>query len=162
MLEVGNLPDSPTRDAETRSHFALWAAMKSPLLIGTDLAALSSHDLSVLKNSFLLAFNQDAHFPKPAEPWKWGTNPDWTFDMERPAEYWAGRFTLGVLVLVLNTDDSKAGRVVYFQQVPGLDGRKRYLLTNVWTGEELGCHARGFVTVVGAHDTAAVVVGDEC
>ena len=34
MLEVGN---GALTAAETRKHFALWAAMKSPLLIGTNL-----------------------------------------------------------------------------------------------------------------------------
>lgn len=32
MLEIGN---GNVTDAEGRSHFALWAAMKAPLIIGT-------------------------------------------------------------------------------------------------------------------------------
>lgn len=38
MLEVGNGDLTP---AETRSHYALWAALKSPLLIGTPVRLLS-------------------------------------------------------------------------------------------------------------------------
>ena len=162
MLEVGNLPHSPTRDAETRSHFALWAAMKSPLLIGTDLSKLSKHDLDVLKNPYLLAFSQDDVYEKPTEPFRWGTNPDWTIDKERPAEYWAGRSKMGVMVLVLNTDDAPADKIVLFQDVPGLSGKKTYKMTDVWSGEDLGCQVQGFVASVGAHDTSVTLVGAEC
>ena len=38
MLEVGN---GALTAAETRTHFAFWAAMKSPLLIGTNVSRLS-------------------------------------------------------------------------------------------------------------------------
>lgn len=162
MLEVGNL-NSPFVEAETRSHFALWAAMKSPLLIGTDLSKLNDHDLAVLKNPFLLAFNQDPECGRPAEPFKWGTNPDWTFDKERPAEFWAGKSRLGTLVLVLNTHDEAAIRTVYFPIVPGLDADTSYRVTDVWTGMELGCIRYGVRFKIGAHDTAAIMLqDDEC
>ena len=162
MLEVGNLPPSPTRDAETRSHFALWTAMKSPLLIGTDLSKLSKHDLNVLKNPFLLAFNQDDTYERPAEPFKWGTNPDWTFDKERPAEYWAGKSKLGVMVLVLNTDEEWRQKPVFWKEVPGLKDERNYRVIDVWTGLDVGCQPGGFVAEVGPHDTAVVIVGEEC
>ncbi|KIV99752.1 uncharacterized protein PV09_08672 [Verruconis gallopava] len=162
MLEVGNLPYSPTVEAETRSHFALWAAMKSPLLIGTDLSKLSYHDLDVLKNPYLLSFNQDDTYGKPAQPYKWGTNPDWTFDAKRPAEYWAGKSKIGTLVLVLNTDDSVSNKTIDFDEIPGLDGNKSYMVTDIWTGRVLNCIVGGIVAEISAHDTAAVIVGPEC
>lgn len=40
MLEVGN---GNVTDAEGRSHFALWAAMKAPLIIGTAVGHASGH-----------------------------------------------------------------------------------------------------------------------
>ena len=65
--------------AETRAHFGLWAALKSPLLIGTPLDTVQEKDLKVLKNWEMLAFNQDPVYGKPALPYKWGINPDWTW-----------------------------------------------------------------------------------
>lgn len=63
ILEVGN---GVLTAAESVSHFSLWAAMKSPLLIG---CALSSADcqsnLTVFLNAEVLAVNQDA-LGKPA------------------------------------------------------------------------------------------------
>lgn len=85
MLEVGN----NLTHAEGRSHFALWAAMKSPLLIGADLEKLDQENIDILKNKRLLAFNQDDTYGKPATPYKWGINPDWTFNQTHPAEYWS-------------------------------------------------------------------------
>jgi hypothetical protein len=55
-LEVGN---GKLTLEEQRSHFALWCVMKSPLIIGTDVRALSPASLAVLKNKHLLAVNQD-------------------------------------------------------------------------------------------------------
>ncbi len=37
--------------AEERAHFGLWAIVKSPLLIGTDLSKISSSSLAILKNA---------------------------------------------------------------------------------------------------------------
>lgn len=44
---------------EYRSHMSLWAAMKSPLLIGCDVAKLDDDMLSILANREVIAINQD-------------------------------------------------------------------------------------------------------
>lgn len=35
--------------AQQRSHFALWALVKAPLLIGANLAAIGANSLAILK-----------------------------------------------------------------------------------------------------------------
>jgi alpha-galactosidase len=45
---------------EQRSHFALWALMKSPLLIGCDLRNLPPAMKSILQSKEVIAVNQDA------------------------------------------------------------------------------------------------------
>lgn len=57
MLEVGN---GGMTDVEYRTHFALWCLMAAPLLIGTDLTALSLATRQILTNRHLIAVNQDA------------------------------------------------------------------------------------------------------
>lgn len=47
MLEVGN--GQMTND-EYQSHFALWAALKAPLLIGCSLTGISKETLNILGN----------------------------------------------------------------------------------------------------------------
>ena len=57
MLEVGN--GKMTHD-EYQAHFSLWAALKSPLLIGCDLNKITSDTLSILGNEEVIAINQDS------------------------------------------------------------------------------------------------------
>ncbi len=46
-------------NAEEISQFSLWAISKSPLLIGSDLSKISEASLEILKNSEVIAVNQD-------------------------------------------------------------------------------------------------------
>ncbi|PWI71730.1 glycoside hydrolase family 27 protein [Purpureocillium lilacinum] len=155
MLEVGN----NLSDAEARSHFALWAAMKSPLLIGTDLDKLSQSNIDILKNKHLLAFNQDDTVGPPATPYKWGINPDWTYNSTNPAEFWAGDSKDGVLVLMLNTLGETTSKTAAWSEVPGLDA-SNHRVTDVWTGDDLGCLGE-YKADVASHDTAAILVAKE-
>ena len=56
MLEVGH---GGMSFEEYKSHFSMWAALKSPLLIGTDLRHLDAPALSILNNPAVIAVNQD-------------------------------------------------------------------------------------------------------
>ena len=56
MLEVGNGGMSTT---EYQSHFTLWAAFKSPLILGNDLSNMSPEISSIIKNKEIIAINQD-------------------------------------------------------------------------------------------------------
>lgn len=158
MLEVGN---GALTAAETRTHFAFWAAMKSPLIIGTKLSSLSAANLAILKNEYLLAFNQDASYGKPATPYKWGTNKDWTFDASHPAEYWSGSSSKGVLVLMLNTGSATQARTATWSEIPQLTG-SAYHVTDIWSGANLGCVKGGIARNLTTHDTAGFLVGAAC
>ena len=88
MLEVGRTLSAE----EDQTHFAIWCMMSSPLLIGCDLTTLRPETLNLLKNTELIALNQDqlglqAHVAK--------LSPENTYvlvkDLERsgaPAEPW--------------------------------------------------------------------------
>lgn len=159
MLEVGN---GGLTYAECRTHFALWAAMKSPLLIGAALDRLSPPLLEVLKNPYLLAFNQDKVVGGPASPYKWGTNPMWTFNASFPAEYWAGPSSHGTLVLLFNPYDDERPKFADWEEIPGLHAHKSYEVIDAWTGLSLGCHRGGVRATIGPHDTAVFLVKDGC
>ena len=161
MLEIGN---GDLTLAESRSHFAFWAAMKSPLIIGTALDSLPADHVAILANKYLLAFSQDTVYGGPAMPYKWGVNPDWTFNYTNPAEYWSGRSQEGVLVMALNTLDVNATRYIKFSEVPQLKikSREAFEVTDVWTGENLGCVTKGISKVLQSHDTMAYMVGKKC
>ena len=63
MLEVGNGDFTCDRDdasmARCRVHFSLWSIMKAPLLIGSNVTAMTPGTLSVYLNAAALAINQD-------------------------------------------------------------------------------------------------------
>ena len=60
MLEVGvNKWGNELTLEECRTHFGMWCIMNSPLLIGCDMRNLSTANLNLLKNTELIALNQD-------------------------------------------------------------------------------------------------------
>lgn len=153
MLEVGN---NGLTFPEQRSHFALWALMKSPLIIGSKLSNLSADQLSLLTNPYLLAFNQDPVYGKSAAPFKWGTNPDWSYNASFPAEYWAGESQQGMFVALLNTASTAKNKTALFSEIPGLQ-QHRYGIIDVWTGHYLGCFLHDYTTSVEPHDIAVLI-----
>ncbi|KJA23230.1 carbohydrate-binding module family 35 protein [Hypholoma sublateritium FD-334 SS-4] len=54
LLEVGN---AGLTAAEQQTHFAFWAAAKSPLFISTDLTVPAAQTLAILKNPRIIALN---------------------------------------------------------------------------------------------------------
>ncbi|KIX95875.1 uncharacterized protein Z520_08583 [Fonsecaea multimorphosa CBS 102226] len=56
MLEVGQ---GGMTDEEYKVHFSMWAALKSPLLIGADIRKLSPKTLTILNNPAVIAVSQD-------------------------------------------------------------------------------------------------------
>ena len=56
MLEVGNGGMTTT---EYRSHFSLWAVLKSPLILGNDVSNMTGDIKAILGNKEVIAINQD-------------------------------------------------------------------------------------------------------
>jgi len=54
MLEIGN---GGMTNEEEKTHFALWAIAKAPLIIGCDIDAVSQESLDILTNTRLIAVN---------------------------------------------------------------------------------------------------------
>lgn len=167
MLEIGS-PYGTLTYAESRSHFALWAAMKSPLILSADLTTLPPQYMSLVKNEYLIAFNQDQVYGGPAKPYKWGHFPDWTWNETFPAQYWAGESQQGTFVLLLNTEDGvdEDGRevegegkdmTVDFGEVPYLEANGTYHIRDAWTGDCLGKFTDNATVRVAPHDTAVLV-----
>ena len=56
MLEVGN---GGLTIEEEKTHFAMWALAKAPLIIGCDITTARQESIDILKNTDLIAVNQD-------------------------------------------------------------------------------------------------------
>src|SRR5690606_15291773 len=147
--EVGNLPTL----AENRSHFALWAMLASPLIIGTDVPAMKPEIRDVLANPRLIAINQD-RLGVPAM--RWIATPE--------LDVWAkpldgGRWA----VALLNRGDSeRTGRIdwaAFAEMKDDLKGyradfaRQAFRLTDAWTGRAAGTTAAPLERTLGPRDT---------
>ena len=64
-------------EQEQRANFALWAVLKSPLMVGTDLRALSSVALGILTAAEVIAVNQDKLGAAGDLVWKEGPLEVW-------------------------------------------------------------------------------------
>ena len=135
--------------------------MKTPLLIGTDLTTLPQQNIDLLKNPYLLAFNQDNVYGRPATPYKWGTNPDWTYNETWPVEYRVVGAKAGILVLVLNpSNKTNETKEAVWSEIPGLSNHSRQVM-DVLSGKDLRC-MQSYSADISSHDTAVILVGQEC
>ncbi|KAJ6013232.1 alpha-galactosidase/alpha-n-acetylgalactosaminidase [Penicillium herquei] len=91
MLEIGNMAMTTY---EEQTHFAFWAALKSPLIIGADLSKISNTTLAVLTNKEIIALNQDS-LGRPV------TYLD-SLSQNELFQVWAGEIEGGYVVLLFN------------------------------------------------------------
>ena len=156
MLEVGN--GNLTLE-ENRSHFAMWCALKSPLIIGTPLDGIDAAILGILSNRELIAFNQDSVYGTSARPYSHGDGSAGTVagngNSIHPPGYWVGTSVKGIHVFLLNTYNENATMSAVFAEIPGLL-LGEYLVHDMWTGRDLGTFKQRFDVQVKAHDTAAL------
>lgn len=152
MLEIG-VGDFTLEEQKT--HFAFWAALKSPLIIGADLTKISNESLAVLKNKDVIALSQDAlgraalYLPALSSEKKWQT--------------WAGPLTGGrTVVLVLNEGasnaSSKATVTIPLSKIPGVQDAKNYTIQDVWSKNILGAKNGSLALEAGKYETRVLVI----
>jgi alpha-galactosidase len=116
MLEVGNGGMTTT---EYEAHFVLWAALKSPLLIGCDLSKISNDTLRILGNEEVIAVNQDK-LGKQVKRIKQDVSPSGNKD------YWVGDLSKDTngndrfVVVLFNRDKAAADFVFSLNRDIGL------------------------------------------
>lgn len=104
MLEVGN---GGMTDAEYVTHFTMWAAVKSPLIMGNDIRILSNKSLSILTNPAILAISQDPSGSSAVRRWRYylpSGNSTTTLD---EVQMWSGNLAHGDYVVILLNAGSK-------------------------------------------------------
>jgi alpha-galactosidase len=136
--------------------------MKGPLLMGTDLTNITQEQIDILQNKYLLAFNQDPIVGKPARPYKWGINPDYTFNSTYPAMYWSGTSSNGTMVALFNPTIEAMNMSAKYSEIPQLSGNASYNVIDVWSGESMGCKGSSVDVEVAGNDTAVFLFGEPC
>ena len=126
---------------EYKAHFALWAALKSPLLIGADLRKLSPEALAILNNPAILAINQDP-LGVPATRIARNTSVPKDRYGEGETHIWSGPLAGGDQVLILlNAADADLEVTAYLEDIFVGDGpscsapqcKEDWLVHDLWS-----------------------------
>lgn len=127
MLEIGN---GKLTEAEERAHFGLWAICKSPLLLGTDLTKISDSSLVIVKNTDVIAINQDS-LGRAASTFT--PSGEAAPNNGKLHPYWSGSLSDGFVIALIGVDG--AGTLsVSFADVPDL-GAGTYSWTELYSGK---------------------------
>jgi len=158
ILEVGN---GALTYEESKSHFTAWALMKSPLLIGTDLATATEATLEILTSPEIIAINQDPVVGASISPFRWGINPDWVSNNTHPAQYWSGESQNGTVFMLLNTLDEPADMFFRLTESPWIRAGRQYSVRDLWTHTDNGTAVRNLtVHAVPPHGVVALLLQD--
>ncbi|KAJ7767257.1 glycoside hydrolase family 27 protein [Mycena metata] len=158
MLEVGN---GDLTFEEAKAHFTVWSFLKSPLLIGTHLADATPETLEILKNTEVIAINQDPVVGTAVTPFRWGINPDWTANASFPAQYWSGESQNGTVFMLLNTLDEPADMFFNLTESPWIRAGRQYSVRDLWTHSDNGTAVRNLtVANVPPHGVVALLLRD--
>ncbi|KAJ7794855.1 glycoside hydrolase family 27 protein [Mycena olivaceomarginata] len=155
MLEVGN---GDLTYEEAKAHFTVWSFLKSPLLI---LADASAATLEILKNTEIIAINQDPVVGTAVTPFRWGLNPDWTANASFPAQYWSGESQNGTVVMLLNVLDEPADMFFNLTESPWIRAGRQYSVRDLWSHTDNGTAVRNIsVKGVPPHGVVALLLRD--
>lgn len=134
-------------DIEYRTHFAMWAIMNSPLMIGCDIRNMSDFTKEVLTNKDIIAINQD---PEGRGAYVIDSF-DWTAEyvkiLIKPLTN--GEFA----ICMVNFSDAKARGSFAFWDM-GLPASSGYgfELYDCWEHKSLGKHFERFTADIESHD----------
>ena len=123
-IEVGNGNDGGLTPAERQTQLSLWALGAAPLILGVDLTHLDPRDLTYLKNTAVLAVDQDAIAARRVLH----TSRRQVFAKLEPN---------GDAIVGLFNTGERAEKIAVSASRVGLPARKPdYWTTNLWTGKE--------------------------
>jgi alpha-galactosidase len=135
-VEVGNGSNDGLTVPERQTQLSLWAMADSQLILGTDLTNLDATDEALLKNSAVIAVDQDTI---PAARVVNSGNEQVFSKREADGSYY---------VAVFNTNTSSSQTFGVSLPALGLTGSAT--ATDLWTGASLGTVSGTFTTTVAA------------
>ena len=136
--------------AEYRTHFALWAMLNSPLIIGCDLRTADDFTKDLLQNKDLISINQDVEartcFKIDCE-----SSPE-TFALVRPLS--GGRYAIGLFNF--NEKELRAPVSFWDMGLSSSAGQKLSLYDCFMHGDA-GTFSDSFCVKLGAHDCSVYI-----
>ncbi|KAL7906729.1 glycoside hydrolase family 27 protein [Trichoderma velutinum] len=145
MLEVGH---GGMTEEEYKAHFSMWAALKSPLLLGNDLRKLTASSLAIINNPAIIALNQD---PRGRAIQRISRDLDVPKDRHGVGEthVWSGPLANGdQVVILLNAADTDLDMSVSLEDIFIMDGvgtapqvKQDWAIHDLWgSGSRMSSH----------------------
>jgi hypothetical protein len=143
MLQIGR----GLTHEEDKTHFAMWCMMSTPLMLGNDLTTISDETLSIIKNTELIAIDQDSACLQAAPVITQGDSEIWVKDLGQANSNQKA-------VALLNRGESPLEITVRWSDIGFLGSvkvRDVWNYRDIYVGEE-------FKVTVPAHGTAVYKV----
>jgi alpha-galactosidase len=105
-----------------KAHFSMWAALKSPLLLGNDLRSMTASSLAIVNNPAIIALSQD---PRGRAVQRIQRNLDVPVDRHGVGEahVWSGPLANGdQVVIFLNAADADLDMAATLEDIFIMDG----------------------------------------
>ncbi len=133
-------------DTEYKTHFALWAIMNSPLMIGCDIRNMSDSTREILTNKDVIAINQDIECRGPFCVRQWN-NRENCFALIKPLSN--GDYAIGMF----NFGDKKSEMSLQFFDIglPTASGRGLELY-DCYSHSVIGTYTERYSTEIESHD----------
>lgn len=147
MLEVG--VGTGLSLNEERAHFALWALLKAPLLIGADLRSIQPGSLRILKARELIAVNQDSLGVAGELIWKQGAKEIYA------APIHGGARAVVFLNRHIYSSQYYYSRITVHWDELGYPGNMSAVVRDLWEEKDIGVYNGSFTAHVDLHDGAA-------
>ena len=94
-------------DEEYKAHFTMWAALKSPLIMGNDLRKITPEAFSILSNPAIIAISQDPSSRPAFRRWRYFVNDTDEFG-QGEISLWSGTLSGGdQFVALLNAGNTE-------------------------------------------------------
>lgn len=87
-------------DEEYKTHMTMWAAVKSPLIIGADVRSLDAQAYSIYTNPAIIAINQDPTGSSANQRWRIPVKSTDSYGIGE-IQLWAGSLAQGEYVVIL-------------------------------------------------------------
>lgn len=131
---------------EYKTHFALWAIMNSPLMIGCDIRNMTPETKEILTNKDIIAINQDIECRGPFCIRQWN-NPEKVFALVKPL--FGGDYAIGFF----NFGDKKSEMSLQFYDIglPYSSGRALELY-DCHAHQTIGTFTERYAAQVESHD----------
>jgi len=115
-------------DTQAQSQFSMWAMVAAPLILGSDPRSLSSTNINMLKNSNVIALDQDSSGAQG-----YPLSQPTSIGQQSGQQVWVKPLAGGARAVALFNRGSSAAQITTSASAVGMPSASQYTLLDVWT-----------------------------